>query len=198
MHYDFIEIGTSDFDSLVETAPDDAVGLCVEPVATHLNKLPSRNGVKKINAAISTDGNDGMCQVFFVPPETIDLHGLPHWLRGCNSIGEPHPQHSNLSVLHLLQKDVVRKLSVATLLWENYVSSIDVLKIDTEGHDCSILKWFFIEVVKNKNLLPKRIVFENNSLTNQDDLSFVLRLFESIAPFSTLQHGDNMEMAFSS
>lgn len=197
MHYDFIEIGTSDFDSLVETAPDDAVGLCVEPVATHLKKLPAREKVKKVNAAVSTNGDDGVCQVYFVPPETIDAHGLPNWLRGCNSIGEPHPQHSKLCVLHLLKTEIVRKVSIATLFWENYVSSIDVLKIDTEGHDCSILKWFLIEVVKNNSLLPKKIIFENNSLTNQTELDFVLKLFAALKPFVSSQDGDNMEIVFS-
>jgi hypothetical protein len=49
MHYDFIEIGTSDFDSIVEKSAPEAVGICVEPVQFHLSALPDRPNVKKIS-----------------------------------------------------------------------------------------------------------------------------------------------------
>ena len=37
--YDFIEIGTSDFQTLIEEASDEAIGLSVEPISYYLNKL---------------------------------------------------------------------------------------------------------------------------------------------------------------
>ena len=47
MHYNFVEIGTSDFDTLIEGADDEQVGLSIEPIAYYLNKLPDKKNVKK-------------------------------------------------------------------------------------------------------------------------------------------------------
>jgi hypothetical protein len=46
-HYDFIEIGTSDFDTLIETSDDKTVGLSIEPIKYYLDRLPERKNVKK-------------------------------------------------------------------------------------------------------------------------------------------------------
>ena len=43
--YDFIEIGTSDFQTLIEEASDEAIGLSVEPISYYLNKLPNPKNV---------------------------------------------------------------------------------------------------------------------------------------------------------
>jgi len=48
MKYDFVEIGTSDFDTLIETATDATRGLSIEPVRYYLDRLPERAGVKKL------------------------------------------------------------------------------------------------------------------------------------------------------
>ena len=50
MHYDFIEIGTADFDTLVEQDwPEDVRGICVEPRADLLSNLIDRVNVIKVN-----------------------------------------------------------------------------------------------------------------------------------------------------
>ena len=38
-HYDFIEIGTSDFDTLIETSNNDTVGISIEPIKYYLDNL---------------------------------------------------------------------------------------------------------------------------------------------------------------
>ncbi len=55
MKYDFVEIGTSDFDTLIQTATDTTRGLSIEPVRHYLDRLPSPAGVKKIWAGVSAD-----------------------------------------------------------------------------------------------------------------------------------------------
>jgi len=67
---DFVEIGTSDFNTLIETAADSSVGLSVEMMAYHLEKLPSKPGVTKVNAAIS-DSEEATRVVFFIHPDDI-------------------------------------------------------------------------------------------------------------------------------
>ena len=38
-HYDFIEIGTSDFDTLIETSNDNTVGISIEPIKYYINRF---------------------------------------------------------------------------------------------------------------------------------------------------------------
>jgi len=196
MHYDFIEIGTSDFDSLVESCNDEAVGLCVEPVRVHLDKLPSKPNVSKVCAAISIHNIRGSCNVFFVPPDVIADHGLPEWLKGCNSIGKRHLQHNVLGIEHLVSIETVREMPIFDLLLEHEVTSIDVLKIDTEGGDCQILMWFFVSIVNNHKLSPRRIIFEKNILTNEADFTAVIQLYSAIGYTETGRYGDNVELEF--
>ncbi len=53
MHYDFVEIGTCDFDTEIEKANNNTIGLSVEPVPFYFNNLPDRKKCKKVNAAVS-------------------------------------------------------------------------------------------------------------------------------------------------
>ena len=46
MKYDFIEIGTSNFDTLIEAADDTTVGISIEPIGYYLDQLPDRARVK--------------------------------------------------------------------------------------------------------------------------------------------------------
>lgn len=55
--YDFIEIGTADFDTLIETADNTVRGLTIEPLNYYLKRLPCRKNIIKINAAISNYDN---------------------------------------------------------------------------------------------------------------------------------------------
>lgn len=66
--YDFIEIGTSDFDTLIQSCPHKDRGLCVEPLSFYLDRLPNKPNVRKVHAAISD--KDGEIEIFFLPPET--------------------------------------------------------------------------------------------------------------------------------
>lgn len=42
MDLDFIEIGTSNFDTLIQTCSDDAFGISIEPLNFYLNDLPNK------------------------------------------------------------------------------------------------------------------------------------------------------------
>ena len=48
MKYDFIEIGTSDFDTLLETTTNK-IGISIEPLKFYLDSLPNNDKVIKVN-----------------------------------------------------------------------------------------------------------------------------------------------------
>jgi FkbM family methyltransferase len=165
LHYNTIEIGTCDFGTECQKASADHRILAVEPMEEYLSRLPDRPLLTKINAAVSD--HDGTVSIYYVPQETISARGLPSWMKGTNSIGAPHP-----TVMRWLQKhggwEIVetrpcQMMSVPTLLATADVGSCDYLKIDTEGHDCVILRSLL-----ETPLRPKRIRYESNALTPLD------------------------------
>jgi hypothetical protein len=164
MNYNFIEIGTSDFNTILQQN-NPGIGLSIEPLKIYLDNLPDKEGVTKVNCAISDI--DGFVDVYWIDPEDINKHNLPNWLRGCNSIISPHPTaYAELSVrnlLHIYKKTFCESICWDTLISRYNIESIDHLKIDTEGHDCIILQ----SILKSKlGILPTTIFFENNILTN--------------------------------
>jgi hypothetical protein len=169
MKYDFIEIGTSNFDTLIEAADDNTVGLSIEPIKYYLDQLPDRARVKKLALAVSRSQAPGQMQVYYVPERTIRARGLPDWLRGCNSVGDYHPKHIELMVRDLVQIDSVDVVPIGDIFNLYDVTELDYLKIDTEGADCEImytLSLFLDDQPKSR--YPKKILFESNELANQE------------------------------
>ena len=74
-HFDFIEIGTSDFNTLLQKADDSVVGLSVEPLVDYLERLPERARVTKVNAAVSD--RSGSMEIYYVPDAVRREYGLP-------------------------------------------------------------------------------------------------------------------------
>lgn len=153
MHYDWIEIGTSFFDTLIQDAGPDEVGMSVEPITEYLDQLPNKANVRKINCAISPHGLDMMYKFYYIPQAVAEENGLHRDLCGCNSIGSYHPEHKGLEDLVKILE--VPAKSIKTLFAENDVTSIGYLKIDVEGVDVPI-----VEAVIDQGLLPKEIRFE--------------------------------------
>ena len=80
MKYDFIEIGTSNFDTLIQAADDFAVGISIEPIKHYLDSLPSRANVKKLNVAVSRTDCAG--QLTYILYRNLLLQPI-NCLRGC-------------------------------------------------------------------------------------------------------------------
>lgn len=165
MHYNFIEIGTSDFDTLIQTCEPGTIGLSIEPLKIYLDNLPEVEGVTKLNYAISDF--DGEISVYWVDPETIENLGLPNWVRGCNSVDKPHQTVVNLltdlGLGSAYRVDTCPCLTWNTLVKTHEISKVDLLKIDTEGHDAVILN----QIADSQlTIFPKKIVFEKNELSD--------------------------------
>jgi FkbM family methyltransferase len=176
--YDFIEIGTSDFETLIDTATDDMYGLSIEPIQYYLDRLPVKQNVKKINCAVSN--NNGWIDINYIHPDTLQQYNLPDYLRGCNSIGKVHPtaqmivRNNNLDESAIFRKDRIRVIDFETLCKEHDVEGIRYLKVDTEGHDCVILQNMFSYAQSNPDIMPQKILFESNILSNDRDIIDVI------------------------
>jgi len=124
---------------------------------------------KKLQYAISNE--NGTCHIFYVSPEVIDRFGFPDWFRGCNSINKPHPtvvrviEERKLKPHHYISSYIVKKKTLFTLLEEEGIRQMFMLKIDTEGHDCIILDKYIDDISGNSNgRLPYLLYFETNIL----------------------------------
>jgi FkbM family methyltransferase len=172
-HYDFIEIGTSDFNTLIQKAGPQTVGLSVEPLSQYLDRLPDKPRVQKVNAAASN--RSGSITIYYVPDSVRKEYDLPSWMKGTNSIGEPHKTVVRYLEKHdlpmsLIHRKKVKVMSVRNLFKAYGVGSVDFFKVDTEGHDVVIVN-ALIDLIKGRPALrPHKIQFESNALSNRDEV----------------------------
>jgi FkbM family methyltransferase len=170
MKYDFIEIGTSDFETELQKSDDETFGISIEPIKYYLDRLPNKKNILKVNAAVSN--RTGTVEVFYIPEETIKKFGLPDYVKGQNSIGSPHPETLKWDHLGVTINDItsetVEVLNFETIVKNYNVDSIGFLKIDTEGHDCVIINDYIDFCLANTNLIADKIMFESNILTNSN------------------------------
>jgi len=178
LHYDFIEVGTSDFNTEIQHAHPMTRGLSIEPMHTYLERLPDLPLVKKLPMAVSD--RDSELQLFYVSPDDIAKHNIDEWIKGCNSIQHPHPtawhylKYFNLT--YLMRSITVRSVTFGTLVSEHSVGSIGHLKVDTEGHDPNIIRSMVQYCEQHPGTFPKMITFEANQLTSDDEKSGTLGL----------------------
>lgn len=163
MKYDFVEIGTSDFHTLLQEG-GKGKGICVEPLSFYLDNLPLSEDVLKINVAIS-DSN-GTRKIFWVSPADIEYYNLPDWIRGCNKLDSPHP-----TVVRILENSLLEGIMMEStvecitfqVLCERYnISEILHLKIDAEGHDIQIIN----SMLDYGKVFPNLLSFELNTELN--------------------------------
>ena len=147
----FVEIGANCFDTLISYAKDGWTGIMVEPVKEYFDKIEQVRGVFYEQVAIGT--NAGSTEFSYLSAEIVLKHGMPHWALGLGSLGS-HPTIAKNGWENLISKQTVDVIPFNILLERNFVGIIDLLKIDTEGFDCEILKQVDLEKVD-------RIVFEH-------------------------------------
>ena len=180
--YDFIEIGTSDFNTEIEKK-DNKVGISIEPIKYYLDKIPSKQNCIKQNLGISN--YNGKCVVNYLSEETINKYKFPKWVRGCNTINSYHETVTNLcnnkgiDIEKISEKHEVDVFTLYALMIKLSISGVYFLKIDTEGHDTIILKKFYEEIQDNI-YLPHVIQFESNVLSKDEDINNIITLFKNV------------------
>lgn len=198
-HYNWIEIGTGDFNTLAQTRLPNEIGICVEPIKTYIDALPKRDTVIKVNAAIGI--NNSTAQVYYVTPANIERLGLPQWVRGCNTLFKPHKyalqqvtkyvERNNIQVSaeSFFKVDDVSVITYRDLLKKYNVGSVDYLKCDTEGADCMIMSQVIQLGKEYPNTRPKKIMFESNENASPDEVSKIIEQFKTIG-YELISRGD--------
>ena len=198
MNFDFVDIGTSDFDTSLNQRDPGQTVLLVEPIFEYLSKLPDGEGIIKAPFAISS--RNSYRPMHYIDPEIIKEYKLPDFIRGCNSLGYQHP-----TVIRLLKEcgledqyheivtvKTVRMITFEKLLNLYEIKKIGFLKIDTEGHDHIILK----EVLarrKEKKVKIDKIKFEYNPVFgNTKELDKLIK----VSGYKTAEFvGDNVTLS---
>tara|TARA_Y100000356_G_C11244406_1_gene283027 strand:+ start:753 stop:1607 length:855 start_codon:yes stop_codon:yes gene_type:complete len=189
---DFIEIGTCDFDTEIQK-DDGKVGISIDAVNFYLNRLPNKKNCIKINSGVSD--YSGTIKINYVPLENIIKYNLPEFIKGCSSVNNYHPTVTKiLEEKALNNKDVTATVSVpceplVNILKKYRVKGFYFLKIDTEGHDYLILR-HFLKNYKDKTILPHKILFESNALSDKKNVLDVIKLAQDIG-YDLISHQGN-------
>lgn len=152
MHFDFVDIGTCDFETSADIANSNQRVLLVEPLEFYLNRVSSSNNTTKANLAVGD--TMGTIDVKFVPEEVIQKYNLPYWIKGCSNVGEGyHKTVARVFAENNLPLSLIEVRKVETVTFEDLcvrynITSIGFLKIDTEGYEQYILP-NVLEQIKN-------------------------------------------------
>lgn len=178
---DFLEIGTSNFDTCIQRASDTDIGISIEPVVEYFKQLPNKRLCKKLNCAIAFDNIERDIDLYYIPEHIIEKNNLSNWLKGCNCIGDYHPNHKKLNIKHLVRITKIRQYPISKILTDNNVRRIKHLKIDTEGGDSYILLHLLDYLNdKTREFYPEKITFETNSLSNSETIKEVIIAFTKL------------------
>lgn len=181
MDLDFIEIGSSCYETLCESCSDTEKGMTIEPIKEYLDKLPNKINVIKINIAITANRTSDKITMYYLSDEYINNSGLNTGFRGLNNVYGIHPAIRGSYHEYFVGTIEVPVLNIEELLINYNIRKIGFLKIDTEGHDCVILGGLF-EYLKNKDreYYPKKIQFESNHLTDPTHVDTILSSFSHL------------------
>ncbi len=176
VNYNFIEIGTSNSETLIEKADDTTMGICVDAVKYNINKLPEKSNVKKINMGISNKNT--ILDVYYIPEKVIDENKLPQYFKGFNCIGSNHSLHIKHNVSHLCKIEKVKVISCYELFYKNKVKNVNFLKIDSEGQECVILKSLYYYIIYLPSIFyPKKMYFKTKENVNKKHVDEIIQLF---------------------
>ena len=211
-HIGFLEVGTSDFDTLIQTVPDDISGISMEPLKFYLDNLPNRSLVKKISAALVAEPTSNV-DVYYIDPSIIDdpKNDLEDYMKGCNSVGKPHDFHThynkystgykdeNTIIRNLVEEGLVTikktlALTFSQLMGIYDLDYINTIKLDTEGQDAPLLQSILDYYQSSEKTLPKTIEFETNNHNKQEELIKVAKRLISLNYI--LQVGDSWYNTF--
>lgn len=175
----FVQIGSND--GMMEDPLRDSIlkyrwqGVMVEPVPQLFERLRSnyvgRAGLSFENVAVSSA--EGMLP-FYRIADPSGVASLPVWAPGLGSFSrEVLLSHRNRipGIENYIVESQVPVVRFDTLCRRNGVQGIDLLHIDTEGHDYEIL-----ESIDLARLLPRVVVYERHHLTAAQQAACIARL----------------------
>jgi FkbM family methyltransferase len=139
----FIEIGTSDFDTLEPLAQQGWKGIFVEPIGELLSKIKRFEGCYYEESAILDYNGTTDIQYY-------DLDWAKQWQRGVGSTSDINNFNANPQFKKHVKKRAVNVMTLDRLIDKYDVKNIDYLKIDIEGMEWAILQDYTWEIKPKK------------------------------------------------
>lgn len=194
LYYDYVDIGTCDFDIADNIFLPTKKYLLVEPLSFYLDKTPVGPNIEKLNAAVSSVAGELDC--YYVDPQIIVRYNLDDWVKGCSSINQKHPTIALLEEQHGINLTSVQRVPVVTfhdILIKYKINFIENLKIDTEGHDHIILTDVASAILQG-DLIVSNIKFEYlQAFKNLDTLDAIIRILSH--KYICMKQVDNIVLA---
>ena len=195
--YDFVEVGTDDFDAEIQEADDEDVGLFINPFQFYLDRIPHKARCQKYQALVSNRSEQ--IQVFYINPTKIEEHLLNDHLLGCNTIGRPHPeamkeiQDLGLNPEDLLVSEMVPLVTFDQLIEKFNISGLYYLKIHTEDQNQVVLHNYCDSIGSKPYLKAHLIKFASSQLTSRTHLTKILQRLFSLG-YELVTSGDYTEV----
>jgi FkbM family methyltransferase len=150
---------------------------------TLVARYRDRPGVRVERAAVSTrDGEAPLYRLRSVPGKT------PEWFNQLATLNREVllKHHASIPEMEsLLIEERVPTMRLETLLVRHAVSRIDLLVIDTEGHDCEILR-----ALDFTRFRPVLLMFEHQHLSASDKAAAYMLLATNGYNFKETPEGD--------
>lgn len=151
-------------------------GICIEPVPYLFDRLKQnyahRDGLIFENVAVSATA--GVQPFYHVSVGAGDALGLPlpHWFEGLGSFSREHvAKHMDGVLNDYIVESLVTVATMSEVLDRHQVRRIDLIQVDTEGHDYEVIK--LIDLQKYR---PTVVHFEHAHLSAQDRAQLYSRL----------------------
>lgn len=173
MKFEYIDIGTCDFETSADVLGQDnsAKVMLVEPLRFYLDRISKHDRLLKSNFAIGN--RKDVVNIYYLEESTIQEYKLPHWLKGCSTVGKPHHlalkslNEKNLP-LDLLKRYEVQMITFVSLCEIYNVTDIGQLKLDTEGYEHLILPDVLRQI--NNGLAVNTIIYEYQAYAGNTDI----------------------------
>ena len=169
----FVEIGANDgqqHDHLAEFIHSrDWTGVMVEPVPYIFERLRENYGsvvgVALENAAVGR--TDGQTPFYFVrDADSLERSSLPDWYDGIGSFSRDAVMAHSAEIPDVADRIVeseVATLTFTSLCRKHGLDSVDLVVIDTEGHDWEIIRHIDLDAFR-----PRLVIYEHFHLSPAD------------------------------
>lgn len=204
-HFKFIEIGSCHFDTLIHEYGLNVRGLLVEPIAESFNLIPTSDTIVKENCAITNHNGTIDMYIHFnrkmsrkwkfsSRKELNDFHKeTGNWIY---SSGSDMNSINENKFLPTKSKRKVRCMTFYSLIEKYQINEVDVLKIDTEGHDHIILKQVYECIKSNQLKINDLIRYEKNKLSSHEELKKISDLLKDICNFKNEEYKEKQMEVF--
>jgi len=160
-----VEVGAND--GLIASKSRDLIinhgwkGLLIEPIKFYYDKLlenyAGNSNVEFLNIGIST--TEKQIKIYRIDPKYLLEN---HYGHGVSSLNRNHLGIKTLEQQFgkdAIIEEIINVCPLSKIFKERQINAVDLLIIDTEGHDYEVILSLDFETIK-----PKKIIYENKHL----------------------------------